>query len=317
MNTFKNIVKAFFFLIILSVFGLAGWQNRAWLQENSLVVWSAGKAWAEKGTWGKHEDKAKQNVSEQSVVDAENVAQTVDPAAPEPSNQQATHSQLKAEPINTKHSEVSSPTYLLSSEDPKPVKKRYPEQADQSWQTLTQNTSSKKPAKLKIQNEVKKTNETKNTPNKLAKQTTQPSAKPQTVPTTAKPLYENFQAIKPNKLTLLIQSVRKQVWKGEAKEALTSLSQAANENPGNLQILSELGMLLQYMGRHQEADQTQEKIKLLHLQQRQKAQLQSLNLMIDRVETERMRMQQIKKKLEKEASATESQLEKPLDIQSR
>ncbi len=298
MNLIKRLFKALVILVILAVFALAIWQNRAWLYEHGQPAWEKLQAWASKGTWnhGRPTEPASttatashtgEPASQGNPEPAEKPAAAVPPNRPEKQDNGLPEPKQQA-PISMETATVTTTVHNEGVDKP-PLAPDEPENEPATG--LATNTPA--PVAASTGAAPPETDNLANLPQGAAEDET--SAQ--------------------QKTTRLIARVRQQVWEGQLDEARKQLQQAVEQEPENPVYLWELMQLEQYSQHFHQAARLQWRLQLLAMKAQQEQQLQQLKAWRNQMGQAQAHLNSRIQQLEKELESTRKALSKPLEEQ--
>ncbi len=282
MSFLKRLFKTLLVILILAVFALAIWQNRAWIMENGQPLVVKIKNWAQKGTWNERGTfpATKETDSEHTNPAVEPIGQVVtasQAAAPNPAVETNTE-ESPAVAAAEEPSENEPTTSTAETDHP-------PAETDASTAAISDETTDSTHA------------HTSETEDHHDNQTTAQDQATTTVETD------------------LIGQVRQQVWQGELNEARKTLLQAIADEPENPAYLWELMQLERYAQHFHQAARLQWRLQLLALKTEQEQQLAAMRQWLQQLDEQQTRLRSRIEQMEQELARTREELAQPLEIE--
>lgn len=284
MNLIKRLFKALLVILILGVFALAIWQNRAWIQEHGQPLVAKLQQWASKGTWNETTEDTAVAQTGQSTKTGVLVAD----AAHEPETAAATAG-----------TDLPAREETMISQQPV---------ADQP--STGHHTEAQEPAETEA--------ETAETPLPTFVTDTRPEPLPAAsgeIHTSETPVSEMMDEPAATPAMERISQVRKWVWEGRLDKARDALQQAIEQEPENPAYLWELMQLERYSQHFHRAAQLQWRLQLLAMQTRQEQQLAQMKAWQAQVGEQQARLNARIQQLEDELQRTRDALAQPLEKQ--
>ncbi len=281
MNLIKRLFKALLVILILAVFALAIWQNRAWIQAHGQPILAKLQHWASQGTWNENEETPKTTHS--PPIDEHAQAASEVSAAPMPESAEMPHEGTEPE--------ETTPDHELAETETPATHEMLPTQQHES-EPVADNSAVSQPA-LALEEQPGES---------IAEEGDSLAVEPGDE-ANASPVMEQ------------ISQVRQWVWEGRLDKARDTLQQAIEQDPENPAYLWELMQLERYSQHFHQAAQLQWRLQLLAMKAQQEQQLEQMKQWQAKVGEQQARLHARIRQLEDELERTRHALAQPLENQ--